>query len=160
MQGSVLGPLLFLCFINDLGSVSELYKLLFADDTCALHSDKNFNDLISFANSEIQKMLQWFSANKLSVNISKCKYLIFHNKGKIIPDTPKILFNYNENEGQQDPSRIFPIERIKNDKTYKYLGVLLDENLNFNKHTESTCNKLTKALFCITRVKTMLPKNL
>jgi hypothetical protein len=82
MQGSVLGPLLFLCFINDLGNVSELFKLLFADDTCALHADKDYNNLITHANREIQKILQWFSANKLAVNVNKCKYIIFHNKGK------------------------------------------------------------------------------
>jgi hypothetical protein len=130
MQGSVLGPLLFLCFINDLGNVSE------------------------------QKILQWFSANKLAVNVNKCKYLVFHNKGKVIPNMSKILFNYNENILQPDPSLIFPIERIKDAATYKYLGVLLDENLNFNKNTDYICNKLSKALFCITRVKTLLPKNL
>jgi hypothetical protein len=157
MQGSVLGPLLFLCFINDLGNVSELFKLLFADDTCALHSDKDFNNLINFANGELQKILQWFSANKLAVNVNKCKYIIFHNRGKVIPDAPKVVFNYNESVGEPDPSRIYPIERIKGDSTYKYLGILLDENLNFNKHTEYICSKLSKAIFCITRVKTLLP---
>jgi hypothetical protein len=93
MQGSVLGPLLFLCFINDLGNISELFKLLFADDTCALHSDKDFTSLINFANRELQKILNWFSSNKLAVNVNKCKYIIFHNRGKIVPEAPKIVFN-------------------------------------------------------------------
>jgi hypothetical protein len=157
MQGSVLGPLLFLCFINDLGNVSELLKLLFADDTCALHSDKNYNDLINFANSELKKILQWFSANKLAVNVQKCKYIVFHNRGKVVPNAPKIVFNYNDNPVNLDPDLIYPIERIKGDATYKYLGVLLDENLNFNKHTNFVYNKLSKALFCLMRVKTLLP---
>jgi hypothetical protein len=157
MQGSVLGPLLFLCFINDLGNVSELFKLLFADDTCALHSDKDFTNLINYANSELQKILTWFSANKLAVNVNKCKYIIFHNRGKVIPDTPRIIFNYNVTAANPDPGLFFPIERVKGDATYKYLGVLLDENLNLNKHSEYICNKLSKALFCLTRVKTLLP---
>jgi hypothetical protein len=157
MQGSVLGPLLFLCFINDLGNVSELFKLLFADDTCALHSDKDFTCLINYANCELQKILNWFSSNKLAVNVNKCKYVIFHNRGKIVPEAPKIVFNYNVNVADPDPDLFFPIERIKDDATYKYLGVLLDENLNLNKHTEYICNKLSRALFCLTRVKTLLP---
>jgi hypothetical protein len=159
MQGSVLGPLLFLCFINDLGNVSELFKLLFADDTCALHADKNFSDMMLFVNAEIQKILNWFSANKLVVNVSKCKYILFHNKGKIIPNNPKVVFNYNV-AGTQNPNLdlLIPIDRIKGDETYKYLGILLDENLNFNKHVDYVCNKLSKSLFCINRVKSILKK--
>jgi hypothetical protein len=157
MQGSVLGPLLFLCFINDLCNVSELFKLLFADDTCALHADNNFANLINFANQEMQKILHWFSANKLAVNVSKCKYIIFHNRGKKIPENPKLIFNYNVGN-QQDPNLQIPIERIMGDETYKYLGVLIDENFNLNRHTDFICNKLSRALFCMNRVKSFLQK--
>ena len=82
MQGSVLGPLLFLCFINDLHPASKLFTLLFADDTCCLSAGKNLKDLIKFCIAELQKIANWFSANKLAVNVNKCKYIIFHNKGK------------------------------------------------------------------------------
>jgi len=86
LQGSVLGPLLFLCFINDIFSVSNLLTLLFADDTCGLAAGDNINDLIKYCNIELQKIANWFSANLISVNVAKCKYVIFHNKGKKIPN--------------------------------------------------------------------------
>jgi hypothetical protein len=59
----------------------------------------------------------------------------------------------------QNPQLLIPIDRIKGDETYKYLGVLLDENFNLNKHTDYVCNKLSRALFCINRVKSYLQKS-
>ncbi len=73
LQGSILGPLLFLCFINDLPNSTKLFLLLFADDTCALASNSNLNDLIKLCNTELQKIAAWLMANKLAVNVNKCK---------------------------------------------------------------------------------------
>jgi hypothetical protein len=107
----------------------------------------------------MQKILHWFLANKLAVNVSKCKYIIFHNKGKKIPENPKIIFNYNVGN-QQDPNLQIPIERIMGDETYKYLGVLIDENFNLNRHTDFICNKLSRALFCMNRVQVGIAKKI
>ena len=82
LQGSILGPILFLCFINDLPNISKLLMLLFADDTGCFASDNNLNNLISTLNLELQKITNWMLANKMAVNTSKCKFIIFHNKGK------------------------------------------------------------------------------
>ncbi len=66
MQGSILGPLLFLCFINDLPNTTEILRLLlFADDTCALDSDNNLTTLINRCNEELQKLANWFVINKI-----------------------------------------------------------------------------------------------
>ena len=90
LQGSVLGPILFLCFINDLWTVSDLFMLMFADDTSALKSGKNIEELIQNVNTELNKIAIWFRANKLAVNVSKTKYIIFRGRGKKIPAVCKI----------------------------------------------------------------------
>jgi len=163
MQGSVLGPLLFLCFINDLNNATSLLALLFADDTCLLASGHNRVDLISFCNVELQKVANWFSANCIAINVSKCKYVVFHNKGKKLNfEQSEIVFNLNEVNCENKATNIFPLERVSNcaakpeNQTYKYLGILLDENLNFNNHTDYICKKLSKSLFCLRRAKHVL----
>ena len=163
MQGSVLGPLLFLCFVNDLHTASKLFALLFADDTCCLASGKNLIQLIQFCNEELQKIANWFSANKLAVNVGKCKFIFFHNKGKKLHlNGEKIVFNLNEIGEDDNPSNIIPLDRIYNDaasaenQTYKYLGILLDENLSFRAHIDYICKKLSKSLFCLRRAKSLL----
>ena len=68
IQGSILGPVLFLCYINDLYSATALFSVLFADDTTCLSKGKKLNELIEFVNSELQKIALWFRANKMAVN--------------------------------------------------------------------------------------------
>jgi len=82
LQGSVLGPILFLCFINDLYNVTELLTLMFADDTFSLQSGEDLDKLSTIINAKINEMAVWFRANRLAVNINKTKYMIFHVKGK------------------------------------------------------------------------------
>ena len=77
LQGSILGPTLFLCYINDLFSITNLATFLFADDISCLAENKNLPDLINFVNEELQKIANWFRSNKMAVNISKTKFIIF-----------------------------------------------------------------------------------
>ena len=84
-QGSLLGPLLFLSYINDLANVSQkLFFLFFADDSNIFLSSKNTDILISEMNSEIVRITDWLAANKLSLNISKTHYMIFSSKKKTV----------------------------------------------------------------------------
>ena len=77
-QGSILGPLLFLVYINDIINSSSLLSfILFADDTNIFYSNKNFETLINVLNIEISKVLHWFLCNKLSLNISKTNFIRF-----------------------------------------------------------------------------------
>jgi hypothetical protein len=77
IQGSILGPILFLIYINDLPNATDLATFMFGDDTATLKSMKNFNELITSVNNELKKMATWFSCNRMAVDTSKMKYIIF-----------------------------------------------------------------------------------
>ena len=78
-QGSILGPLLFLIYINDLREASNIADpIMFADDTNLFYSYHQIKVLFETANAELQKISQWFRANKLSLNVKKTNYTLFH----------------------------------------------------------------------------------
>jgi hypothetical protein len=83
LQGSSLGPILFLVFINDIYYCTNLNMFLFADDTNALAKGDNLMNLIDHVNLELKKIALWFKANKLVVNSSKTKYMIFRAKNRL-----------------------------------------------------------------------------
>lgn len=157
IQGSILGPILFLCYVNDFWRATTLFSVLFADDTACLAKGKIISDLITYVNCELQKISNWFRANKMAVNTAKTKYIIFRSRGKPInPNDCNLVYNGNEIGTPEDPSLIFQIERIHNNgetKNFKLLGVLFDEYLSFQDHIQSVCNKISKSLFCINRIK-------
>jgi hypothetical protein len=163
LQGSVLGPILFLCFINDLYTSTSLFTLLFADDTFCLQSGEDLSELANSVNSEINKIAVWFRANKLAVNISKTKYIIFRMKGKKIENPPAIFYNSNEPNLPLDNSLISTLERYHDNhpshdcRAYKFLGIFLDEHLTLDTHVNHICSKLTRSLYCIKQAKHIIP---
>ena len=165
LQGTILGPILFLCFINDLPLSTDLLSFLFADDTSCTASHTHLPTLINIVNTELQKLANWFRANKMALNISKTKYIIFHAKGKKINlNGLQVVLNNNEIGKEQVQSLIHPLERIHNEhpdknlRSYKLLGVHLDETLSFKTHIEFTSNKISKSIFCINRSKIFFQK--
>ncbi len=80
IQGRILDPILFLISFNDLYSASDLLKIMFTDDTACLASNAKLNEHVQFVNREIKKIAGWFIANKMAVNVSKTKFIIFHTK--------------------------------------------------------------------------------
>ena len=77
-QGSILGPLLFLLYVNDICNVSDiLFPILFADDTNIFLNGKNTDELVQCMNCELNKVVIWLAANKLSLNIKKTHFMIF-----------------------------------------------------------------------------------
>ena len=117
-QGSVLGPLLFLIYINDIVSSSNSFNFtLFADDTSLYYSCKNTKNLEIIINTELSKISDWLSANKLSLNISKSKPLYYTTKHRKCLKEIKIKINN---------------EILKEVESAKYLGVLMDNILNWN----------------------------
>ena len=80
-QGSILGPLLFLLYINDLPDASKLLSFhLFADDTDIYFSHKNHNDLELILNQELQAVAEWMKSNRQALSISKTNFILFHSK--------------------------------------------------------------------------------
>ena len=102
-QGSILGPLLFLIYINDIINTSPLLTfVLFADDTSIFYSHKCLNTLVNILNSELAKISTWFKCNKLSLNIDKTCFIHF-NTSKLQQNIPNNIFidNMSINEKSQ-----------------------------------------------------------
>ena len=144
-QGSVLGPVLFLVYINDIVNVSKVLQLiLFADDTNIFLSDMNLDRLMSIANCELALMENWFTANKLSLNLSKTKFIIFcSSKKQCAKKQVKLKLNDVE------------IEQVC---SVKFLGVNIDERLSWDKHIQQVASKLSKNIGILAKLKYTVPQ--
>lgn len=120
-QGSILGPLLFIIFINDLPYFIKEFTKLFADDTTILLADETVNGLKRKIDEAIRKLDEWCKYNRLYVNWDKTFVMFIKNKRIITPDHVKI-----------DDTIIKAVNK------FKLLGVTLDEKLNFGDFIAST----------------------
>ena len=144
-QGSVLGPLLFLIYINDIARVSKLFSIfLFADDTTILDTDKDLPILVTRLNCELLVLDKWFKANKLSVNTEKTKYIIFGEDRRHTPKiTTEILIN-----GQI-------LEKVS---SIKFLGVDIDSNLGWKTHINRIQNKVASVIGILSKIRHKISK--
>ena len=134
-QGSVLGPLLFILFINDLPRCCPMGNVrIFADDTNIFFHGSSIQELINLARIIMTNLNAWFVDNKLTLNTEKSSFIIFRPKRKNFPNLPDHLVYLNF--------------KIKRTSSIKFLGVILDEHLTWDQHINELCTKL-KSMFHI-----------
>ena len=143
-QGSILGPLFFLIYINDIARVSKLlFFLLFADDTNIFITGKDINTITHTLNQELKKLLIWLQVNKLSINIDKTKYIIFSLRKKV-NTVSHIYINNNI------------IERVY---STKFLGIIIDSKLSWIDHVQHIKTKIAKGLGILCKSRKILNIN-
>ena len=135
-QGSTLGPLLFLIYVNDMYLATKLNLNLFADDAYFSFSSTSPQLLEDTVNEELDKILNWLNTNKLTINLSKTTYMIFCKKRR--------TYKFKIVIGNQE---------ISQHKETKYLGVLIDEKLTWKNHLQKVRGKLASGCWALHRLK-------
>lgn len=144
-QGSILGPLLFIIYINDIINVSKLTTLImFADDTNLFFSDSNLNNLIEVVNSELDKISLWFKLNKLSLNVNKTNFIFFKASNSS---------QFNNIDIKIDN---ISIEQVSNTK---FLGIIINQSLSWKDHIQLIRQKINKNIGIIRKIRLSIPKS-
>uniref|UniRef100_A0A8C6M161 Reverse transcriptase domain-containing protein n=1 Tax=Nothobranchius furzeri TaxID=105023 RepID=A0A8C6M161_NOTFU len=136
-QGSVLGPKLFIMYINDICRVSQVLKfVLFADDTNVFCSGVELQQVLDVVTQEINKLKKWFDVNKLSLNLEKTKFMLFGNESR-----------YNELD--------IVINNVKIERVYeiKFLGVVIDSRICWKPHIKYVRGKLARGIAILGKAK-------
>ena len=142
-QGSVLGPLLFIIYVNDICNTSDIISFCLAvNDTSLVYSHKNVNVAVNNLNIELVKISTWLKANKLCINLLKCNYIIFCTAQK----------RYN----QSVPLVLDGVGLNKLEHT-KFLGLEIDEHLSWRNHISEVTSKIAKNIGIINHLRKLVP---
>lgn len=143
-QGSVLGPTLFTLYINGIIEVvKNCYIHMFADDTLVTVAENNISEAVTKINQDLERIDQWLKYHKLALNISKTKYMVITLRRNFDRDV-------NIEIGGSKIDRV---------AEYKYLGVIIDDCLNFNAHLDYTVKKMNKKLGLLKRLQHKMPRD-
>lgn len=145
-QGSILGPVLFLIYINDIVNIPGASNLvLYADDTNVFFSGRDLDALFRKANNWMLGLTSWLGSNRLALNINKTKYVLFRSKGTEMYTIPCLKFNGLD---------------IQQSSTTRFLGVTFHENLLWNAHIHTLRTDLSRALGILNRLRCYLPASI
>jgi len=145
-QGSILGPLFFSIYINDLPTACDSFKfIMYADDTTLYANIENFdqNDIDNEISQELEQINNWLAANKLSLNVKKSKFMLFHK----LKQVPTISIQINN----------VTIDRVSH---FNYLGITFDEHLSWENHINMISIKISKIIGIINRLKFVFPQRI
>ena len=132
-QGSILGPLLFIIYMNDIFNVSNfLFTILYADDTCVTLDGKSLENLITLMNQELHLLYIWLQSNKLTLNVQKTYYIIFHRARLKLHNTTIDLQMGDCN--------------LNKANNLKYLSVIIDDSISWVHHITYIKNKISKGI--------------
>ena len=142
-QGSILGPLLFILYMNDFSNSSELlFSILFADDTSVFLEGNIYTKIIASLNAELLNVTTWLNANKLKINVKKTHYMVFH-KAKVKTSGHDLIMQGN------------PIQCVT---STKFLGIIIDNKLKWNEHITYIKNKISKSIGILYKTRCYLDK--
>ncbi len=141
-QGSILGPLLFLLYINNLPEcLKNTRPRLFADDTNITATSHTIADIETAANSDLENLKNWLIANKLSLNVAKTEFMLI--------GSPQII----RNASNAQPNILIENKQIQQVNKAKTLGIIIDQHLSWKPNTENICKKITSGISALRRVK-------
>ena len=146
-QGTSLAPLLFLLYINDLPHASAFFTLLFADDTTLQLEGESIEQLLESATQELIKIQDWFISNRLTLNIKKTSYMIFFPESETLTYPALKMGN----------STIQRVGSNLEEQSIRFLGVWVDDHLNFSQHILKIRVKLVLANYQLSQCKVNTP---